>query len=575
MSKIIIIVIILICFLDVYFAYDIASSYVKIIGGPLDEYGASVIPYSDNSLLLIGATWSWGYWEGHPTKNILLVKYYNFNADSIEWAKVIGGNDKDIIMASTPTYDNGCVISGITFSYGPGVPDSYNIFICKLDSMGNVDWGKVIDIPTDSSVKYCYLSKIIQTNDSGYISVGETGYYNADPSDPLSRDLFILKFDSIGGLEWAKTVGGNSLDEGFSVMETPRNEYIVSGWTLSYGAGAYDLFIIKLNSDGELQWAKTVGEYHWEKGFYLTQAHDNGFIVTGYTRSFSTDNNKDMILCKFTFDGELEWAKVFSGIYDQFSFNIISTEDGGYATSGYILYPETSCRLFFTKFDSSCSLVWAKTIDDTAKGDGFSLTALPDNSYLLGGYEREFGSGDANLLIVKFDSSGYNCLGLDVTLVESDFYPETSTVSPIDRYVEPIIERIVLNTINVSPIESTICESDTIVSVFEKNIKFYKINIYPNPFNSACVITAPKGATVEIYDISGNVVYKISSILRSLSPRGEKNNYPHPSGEDTPKGTGEGQFIWQPDKTIPSGVYLVRATTEDGQTITKRIVYYR
>ena len=568
------IIIILICFWGVYFADDIASSYVKIIGGPYNEYGTSVIPYSDNSLLLIGATWSWGYWEGHPTKNILLIKYYNFNADSVEWAKVIGGNDRDIIMASTPTYDNGCVISGITFSYGPGVPDSYNIFICKLDSMGNVDWGRVIDIPTDSSVKYCYLSKIIQTNDSGYISVGETGYYNADPSDPHSHDLFILKFDSAGGLEWAKIVGGNSLDEGFSVMETPRNEYIVSGWTLSYGAGAYDLFIIKLNSDGELQWAKTVGDYHWEKGFYLTQAHDNGFIVTGYTRSFSTDNNKDMILCKFTFDGELEWAKVFSGIYDQFSFNIISTEDGGYATSGYILYPETSCRLFFTKFDSSCSLVWAKTIDDTAAGDGFSVTTLPDNSYLLGGYDRGFGSGDANLLIVKFDSSGHNCLGLDVTLAESDFYPETSTVSPIDRYVEPTIEPIVLNTINVSPIESTICE-DTIVSVSEKNTKFCRINIYPNPFNSSCVITAPKGAAVEIYDLRGKVMCDLSPLSSNSFLPEEKGEQPSPRGEGALKSAGEGVFIWQPDESVPSGIYLVRAVFDDGRVAAKRIVYLR
>ncbi len=114
------------------------------------------------------------------------------------------------------------------------------------------------------------------------------------------------------------------------------------------------------------------------------------------------------------------------------------------------------------------------------------------------------------------------------------------------------------------------------------------INAYPNPFNASCAITLSgvnKGAcslvdgTVEIYDLRGNVVYETPSISRSLSPRGERDDLAVGDGSESPSPSGEGfrmrAFIWMPDKSIPSGIYLVRATTEDGQTITKRIVYVR
>ncbi len=113
-----------------------------------------------------------------------------------------------------------------------------------------------------------------------------------------------------------------------------------------------------------------------------------------------------------------------------------------------------------------------------------------------------------------------------------------------------------------------------------------KITAYPNPFNSSCAIAAPAGADVEIYDLRGNVVYKTPSIPRSLSPQGERDVLAAEDGSESPFPSGEGGstksrqmrgqfFIWQPDKSISSGIYLVRATTNDGRTTTKRIVYVK
>ena len=129
--------------------------------------------------------------------------------------------------------------------------------------------------------------------------------------------------------------------------------------------------------------------------------------------------------------------------------------------------------------------------------------------------------------------------------------------------------------------------SSIIAEHSESKPRSIEIFAYPNPFNSSVVITVSGGrglasqtlTNIEVYDIMGNVVYA-PSIPRSLSPRGERDDATVWDGSESPSPWGEGfrmrgKYIWQPDKSIASGIYLVRATTEDGQTITKRIVYLK
>ncbi len=111
------------------------------------------------------------------------------------------------------------------------------------------------------------------------------------------------------------------------------------------------------------------------------------------------------------------------------------------------------------------------------------------------------------------------------------------------------------------------------------------ISAYPNPFNSSVEIMVSDGrglvhqipTNIAIYDVNGNVVYA-PSIPRSLSPRGEREDEKVENGSPSPLGEGfrmRGKFIWTPDKSIPSGIYFVRATMNEGQMITKRIVYIK
>ncbi len=106
---------------------------------------------------------------------------------------------------------------------------------------------------------------------------------------------------------------------------------------------------------------------------------------------------------------------------------------------------------------------------------------------------------------------------------------------------------------------------------FKKPTEHYTLTAFPNPFNSSCIITAPAGAELEIYDLRGNVVYKppiCSASVANLSPliKGDRPNAQH---------EGQGVYIWTPAQTIASGIYFVKARTEDGETAERKVVLVR
>ncbi|RKZ33718.1 hypothetical protein DRQ33_03660, partial [bacterium] len=97
-----------------------------------------------------------------------------------------------------------------------------------------------------------------------------------------------------------------------------------------------------------------------------------------------------------------------------------------------------------------------------------------------------------------------------------------------------------------------------------------------NPFNSSVAITAPAGAEIELYDLRGNVVTPCSADKSaSLVPLNKGDRNRASAKVSGGSASAQGVYIWHPDESITSGIYFIRATTQDGNTITKRIVYMR
>ena len=124
-------------------------------------------------------------------------------------------------------------------------------------------------------------NSLIQTSDGGYAIAGSTTSFGAG-----GADVYVVKLDAKGNLQWTKTIGGPKDDRGFSLIQTSDGGYAIAGFTISFGAGSGDVYVVKLDANGNLQWTKTIGGPASEEGNFLIQTSDGGYAIAGYTGSF-------------------------------------------------------------------------------------------------------------------------------------------------------------------------------------------------------------------------------------------------------------------------------------------------
>jgi hypothetical protein len=110
---------------------------------------------------------------------------------------------------------------------------------------------------------------------------------------------------------FAKTYGGTDLDFAFSVQQTSDGGYIVAGSTASFGAGCDDIFLIKTDANGNIIRAKTYGGTDWDRAYSVQQTSDGGYIVAGYT--VPSVRAYDIFLIKTDANGNVQWAKTYGG----------------------------------------------------------------------------------------------------------------------------------------------------------------------------------------------------------------------------------------------------------------------
>jgi len=273
-------------------------------------------------ILVILSVCALGFWSEAFAESFGCPRLYPSHNPMLatSFAKTYGGADWELAYSVQQTSDGGYIVAGYTYSLGV---DSGDIFLIKTDANGNLQWAKTYR-GTDWEEAY----SVQQTYDGGYIVAGWTSSFGAG-----YYDIFLIKTDANGNLQWAKTYGGTYWDDAYSVQQTSDGGYIVAGWTLSFGAGDYDIFLIKTDASGNIQWAKTYGGTSGEGAYSVQQTSDGGYIVAGVTYSFSADWS-DIFLIKTDANGNIQWAKTYGGIVDEYAYSVQQTSDGGYIVAG-------------------------------------------------------------------------------------------------------------------------------------------------------------------------------------------------------------------------------------------------
>ena len=255
----------------------------RIINRANNDYGITVNQTTDGGFALAGVSATGGVFSG----DIFIVK---LNASGIyQWSKTYGGSGDEVAYSIIQTTDGGFGVAGYSDSYGP----HNEFYFIKLDSSGILQWSRLLGETSSGSD----ATSVIQTTDGGFALAG--GF---QPTGTGNYDMYIIKLSSSGSLQWTRTLGGTGDDKAQSIMQTTDAGFVVAGYTNSFGAGNYDMYIVKLNNSGTLQWSRTLGGSGDDQAQSITKTNDGGFIVAGYTESFGA-GVKDFYIVKFDANG--------------------------------------------------------------------------------------------------------------------------------------------------------------------------------------------------------------------------------------------------------------------------------
>jgi len=292
-------------------------------GGSYDQ-GHCVQQTPDGGYIIVGNTLS-SDWD------IYLVK--TDPTGTVEWDTTYDGGADDVAYSIDNTEDGGYIIAGHTRSYGNG---GYDVYLVKVDSSGSMLWHQSFGDTGDD-----YGRCVEQTDDEGYIIAGTC-------NGGSSSDFYLIKTDASGTEVWSETYGDPTMDECYSVQQTDDGGYILVG---NNQYGVHDVYLVKTDGDGNEIWSQTYGGSSSDYGYCVQQTSDGGYIIAGETFSFGA-GLFDVYLIKTDGSGNEFWSQTVGGTSDDLGYCVRQTPDDGYIIAGWTAsYGAGGCDVYLIKLD--------------------------------------------------------------------------------------------------------------------------------------------------------------------------------------------------------------------------------
>jgi len=272
-----------------------------------------------------------------------------------------------------------------------------DIFVMKVSSGGQIIWSKAYGgLNTD------FPRSIIETAEGDLVVFGSTYSFGEG-----NKDMYLLKIDNEGNLKWAKTYGGNQEERGFCITKSTDGGFILGGTTLSQSYYYRDALIIKVNDSGEKEWSKVYNQWETSTITDIVRSNDNEYLVLGIHNDISRYNH-DIYVMKINDTGDFLWATSIVGFGDDNSRVMTKPDMDEFFICGHTQsWGAGSYDYFLAKINSSTgSTEWAKTYGGSYNDYGACINFSNDNGLLLAGKTESFGSGNRDLFLIKTDRDG-------------------------------------------------------------------------------------------------------------------------------------------------------------------------
>lgn len=297
--------------------------------------------------------------------------------------------------------DSGYLAVGVSKKNGVG----YNYYALRTDKNGNKIYESYIEVPQTEII----LSSIKRCNDSVFIACGIIMDLDST-SLRYNRDVLMVKMTINGDTLWTKrfrlaigTAANPDFEAGQEVIVTSDNGFAVLGYTSNSVNLGYQIYLIKTDSDGNLQWQKTYGGANTDVAFAILESIDKGFIMSGYTLSYGA-GDRDGYVLKTDSLGNLQWQKTYGNIGSDGTGGITKSLEGGYLLAGWTntnLSQSLALQPWIIKIDGTGNQQWDKKFGSSkTRGDLEKIIQLQDSSYIaIGGIKDTLGMPNAGYIL--------------------------------------------------------------------------------------------------------------------------------------------------------------------------------
>ncbi len=340
----------------------------RSFGGSAADFGGRMCVTSEGRYLLVGGTLST---DGDVTdlSGVIDGWVLHVNTDGeLMWEQTLGGTDLEEGGNIHTTSDNGSIAAFATYSNDGDVTDNHggnDIWAVRLNHSGELMWQHALG---GSGSDWC--GPIEQTTDGGFILVGSTMSADGDVSNPLGdADIWVVRLDSAGNIQWQRTLGGSGSDGGARIRATTDGGYVVLGNTTSNDGdvsgnhGSHDGWVAKLNSSGGVDWQRALGGTDFDFLYDVRQTADGGYILVGDAYSFDGDVTGnhgfgDIWVVKLDLSGGLDWQRCLGGSDPEVADFIAPGPDGGYLVAGGTLSSDGDVTSNYGDWDA-----WVLSLD--------------------------------------------------------------------------------------------------------------------------------------------------------------------------------------------------------------------
>jgi hypothetical protein len=316
----------------------------RTYGGPATEYGYDICQLPDAGFIVVGSTRSWG--AGDADVYLLRLNFMG----GVVWSRTFGGAGKDV-GRSVRAVTGGFIIGGGTSSIGAGYEDYGG-------AGGETAFG------------------VRETPDGGYVLCGATGSFGEGYSS-----MYVVRTNFYGDTLWTRTYGGSRADMGYGIEVTLDGGLVMVGATASFGAGEYDVYLVKTDPYGALEWEKTYGGSQSDQGYSVRPVSDGGFLIAGTTASYGKGKFDGWALRTDPL-GTVQWQRTYGGAASDY-FNFSVTDNNAWVLIGHTYsYGSGASDIFINKINAD----GATSVEDDPTG------LLPDEFALEQNYPNPFNS---------------------------------------------------------------------------------------------------------------------------------------------------------------------------------------